>query len=301
MGTAAERPVTTVQGLTVAGRLSLRRVREHLRLYESAQILVPGGIGLLSGGALPPLPSIVLYGIAYFTHVLSVYSFNDYCDHDSDGANPRKSGSRARSVAWLRNQTAVLSAVFLASVAALPAAVAGLFLLNQVVCMAYSHPRLRLKRRLLGSECAHFLAGSSYYLTGVLLAGGAATAHLPGAVLFGLLYLSGGTFNEIMDCEPDRRAHLRHLVVRAGPRRSLRLVFAVHGCALVLLAAHWRTPLVVAACVAAAPVYAVLARRVAAAIGDPPALLRFRAAYRMLFAGLLVLVALQQAAALARG
>ena len=297
----SRRAVSTVEGVAVGGRLSLRRVREHLRLYESAQILVPGAIGLLSGRALPPLVSLVLYGIAYFTHVLSVYSFNDYCDHDSDGTNPRKAGARTRSVAWLRNQTAVLTVVFLATVAALPVAVSLLFLLNQATCMAYSHPRLRLKRRLLGSECAHFLAGSSYYLTGVLLAGGAALAHLPGAVLFGLLYLSGGTFNEIMDCEPDRRANLRHLVVRVGPRRSLRLVFAVHACAFVLLAAHWRTPLVVSACVAAALVYAVLAWRVAGAIGDGPALLRFRAAYRALFAGLLVLVALQQAAALARG
>lgn len=293
--------MTAASGVAVVRRLSWHRLREHLRLYESAQILVPGGVGLLSGPSLPPVGLLLLYGIAYFSHVLSVYSFNDYCDHESDGANPRKAGVNARSVSWLRNQTLVLTAVFVASVAALPSAVALLFVLNQAVCMAYSHPVTRLKRRLFGSEFAHFLAGSSYFMTGVLLAGGQPRSHLLGAVLFGLLYLSGGTFNEVMDCEADRRANLRHLVVRAGARRSLFLVFVVHACALVLLAAYAPTATVLAACAVGVPAYGALAYRVARSPGDGRSLLRFRAAYRLLFAALLVVLTLQKLVTLARG
>ena len=292
--------MTAASGVAATSRLSLQRVREHLRLFESAQILVPGGVGLLSGPSLPPLGLLFLYGIAYFSHVLSVYSFNDYCDHESDGANPRKAGASTRSVGWLRYQTLALTAVFVATVAALPRAVALLLVLNQAVCMAYSHPGIRLKRRLFGSEFAHFLAGSTYFMTGVLLAGGHARGHLLGAVLFGLLYLSGGTFNEVMDCEADRRADLRHLVVRAGARRSLFLVFAVHGCALVLLAAYGATPVVLGACGVATVAYAVLAYSVATSPGDGPSLLRFRSAYRLLFAGLLVVLVLEKLLTLAR-
>jgi 4-hydroxybenzoate polyprenyltransferase len=293
--------VTVASGVAATGRLSLQRVGEHLRLFESAQILVPGAVGLLSGPSVPAPGVLFLYGIAYFSHVLSVYSFNDYCDHESDGANPRKAGVSARSTVWLRNQTVALTAVFVATVAALPRMVALLFVLNQAVCMAYSHPVIRLKRRLFGSEFAHFLAGSSYFMTGVLLAGGQARGHLLGAVLFGLLYLSGGTFNEVMDCEADRRANLRHLAVRAGARRSLFVVFAVHACALVLLAAHAPAPPVLAACTAGAVAYAVLAYRVAASAGDGRALLRFRSRYRLLFATLLVVLVLEELFRLARG
>ena len=278
-----------------------RTLREHLRLFESAQILVPGGIGILAARAVPPPALLLLYGVTYASHVLSVYSFNDYCDHESDAANPRKGGTSRRSVTWLRNQTVALAAVFLAGVAFMPMAVRLLFVVNQLTCMAYSHPRLRLKRRLLGSEFAHFLAGASYFMTGVLVAGGEAATHVLGAVLFGLLYLSGGTFNEVMDCEADRRANLRHLVVRAGQRRSLFLVFAIHYAALGLLALYAPTPLVLAACAAGAVLYTVLAWRVARAGGDPGSLLRFRGAYRLLFAVLLVAMSLQQLLALARG
>jgi 4-hydroxybenzoate polyprenyltransferase len=287
-------------GLPLARAGVVERAREHLRLYESVQILVPGLLGILGQHALPELPVLLVYGITYASHVLSVYSFNDLCDYESDAANPRKARRRAKSVVWLRRQTVVLTAVFLATVGFMPVGVRLLFAVNQAICMAYSHPRLRLKRRLLGSEFAHFAAGSSYFTTGVLVAGGDPRPHALGAVLFGLLYLSGGTFNEVMDCDADRQAALRHLVVRAGRRRSLALVVLVHYVGFGLLAAYAGMPWMLAAIALAAVIYTALVRSVARAVDDPAALLRFRSGYRLVFAALLAALSLSHLVAIAR-
>jgi len=282
------------------GQSLLERAREHLRLYESVQILVPGLVGILGQRARPGFTVLLLYGITYASHVLSVYSFNDLCDDESDAANPRKARRRAKSVVWLRRQTAVLTAVFLATVGFMPPAVRLLFVFNQATCMAYSDPRVRLKRRLLGSEFAHFVAGSSYFTTGVLVAGGDPLAHALGAVLFGLLYLSGGTFNEVMDCDADRQADMRHLVVRAGRRRSLALVVLVHYTAFALLAAYAPMPWMLASIACAVGLYTALVRSVARAVDDPAALLRFRSGYRLVFAALLAALSLSHLVAIAR-
>lgn len=268
------------------------RALQHLRIYESAQILVPGLVGVLSQGRLPAPFVLLLYLTAYASHVLSVYSFNDVCDFDSDALNPRKAGLAPRSVRWLWTQTALLTAVFLASVVFLPLRVRLLLLGSQVVCMAYSHPVIRLKRRLLGSELAHFTVGFCYFSSGVLVAGGRLREQWLGAVAFGLLYLSGGTFNEIMDYDADRKAELRHFVVHVGPRRALAFVFAVHYAAFLLLALFPPSRLAAVACAAAALAYTVLIRRLSSGVGDPALLLRFRRRYRVLFAALLVLVCL---------
>ena len=271
---------------------------EHLRLYESGQVLVPGAVGVLSQPGLPALHLLLLYSVAYASHVLSVYSFNDLCDYDTDSLNPRKSVAGPRRLPRLRNQTLVLTAVFLASVLFLPSRVRILLLGSQVVCMAYSHPTIRLKRRLLGSELAHFTAGFSYFAAGVLVAGGDLRRHWPGGVVFGLLYLSGGTFNEIMDWDADRKASLRHLVVRAGRTRALGLVVAIHYGALALLAAYQPSVAMWAACAAAAAVYTGLVAGLPRALDDPGLLLRFRRRYRLLFAILIVTLALSRAIAM---
>jgi 4-hydroxybenzoate polyprenyltransferase len=271
------------------------RILEHLRLYESAQVLVPGLIGILSQGSLPPLVILLRYGVAYGSHVLSVYSLNDLCDYESDALNPRKAGLDARSRPWLWTQTAGLTAIFLASVVFLPGHVRLLLLGSQVICMAYSHPLVRLKRRPLGSELAHFTVGFSYFASGVLVAGGHLRHQWLGAVAFGLLYLSGGTFNEIMDYDADRKAELRHLVVLAGRRRALGLVFAVHYAAFALLALYQPSALAMASCAAAALLYTVMIRNLRSGVDDPALLLLFRRRYRLLFAALLVLIALGRA------
>lgn len=276
------------------------RVLEHLRVYESAQILVPGLLGILSQGAVPPPGLLLLYGVAYASHVLSVYSLNDLCDYESDALNPRKAAGGARSVRWLWAQTVALTAIFLASVVFLPDRVRLLLLGSQVVCMSYSHPVVRLKRRPLGSELAHFSVGFGYFASGVFLAGGHLRDAWLGAVAFGLLYLSGGTFNEIMDYDADREAALRHLVVLAGRRRALGLVFAVHYVAFALLARYRPSGPALAACGVAALLYTAMIWNVRARVDEPGVLLQFRRRYRLLFAVLLVLVSLSRALEIGR-
>jgi 4-hydroxybenzoate polyprenyltransferase len=269
----------------------LRAALAHLRLYESTQVLVPGFFGILVGPVSPHWTLLALYGTAYWSHVLSVYSYNDVCDYQSDTANPRKAGSRARSAAWLRAQTLVLTTVFVACASFLPLRVALVFVVVQVICMAYSHPRICLKARPLGSEAAHFVAGLGYFASGVLIAGGDPTRHALGGVLFGLVYLSGGVFNEIMDWEADRRVNLRHLVVGIGRARALRLLLASHLTCFILLALYERsTPVTVASGVAAS-LLAASAQRLAHHLDDAGRLLQFRRRYRLIFGALLTFAA----------
>ncbi len=269
---------------------TLRTALFHLRLYESGQILAPGLFGILTQTRLPSWPMLVAYVIAYASHVLSVYSYNDYCDWEGDSLNPRKAERRTRSRVWLRNQTLILTALFLASVFSLPQGVISLLLLSQVVCMAYSDPRIRLKGILFGSEVAHFLVGYCYFMSGVIVAGGAAGPHLLGGLLFGLLYVSGGTFNEIMDSDSDRDSNLKHLVVIAGRGPILRLVLVIHTLAFALVALYEPTPLVLTACAFGSLAYAASAWRPSRMEEDPAALLRFRRRYRIIFVALLLIL-----------
>ena len=272
----------------------IRRAIAHLRLYESVQILFPGAFGILIQQTFPDLRVLLLYGVTYASHVLSVYSYNDYCDHEIDSANPRKIRHDSKSDRWLRNQTLVLTGIFIAGAAFLPIGVSLLLAVNQITCMAYSDPSIRLKGRLLGSELAHFVAGYSYFTTGVLVAGGSPRDHLLGGILFGLLYLTGGTFNEIMDCHADREADLRHLVVLAGRRRVLRAVLVIHYCGFVLLAMYEPTLLMGVCCGIAVLLYATVSRRLVHDVDNSPRLLRFRRNYRLIFATLLVILSVSR-------
>jgi len=267
-----------------------RRAIGHLRIYESTQILAPGLFGILTQGSVPSAGLAVAYATTYWCHVLSVYSYNDLCDWESDAANPRKAADAQRSRRWIRNQTALLTAIFLAGAWLLPWRVLALLAVAQIVCMAYSDPRIRLKGLPLGGESAHFAAGYCYFLSGVLLAGGEAIPNQMGGLLFGLLYVTGGTFNEIMDRDPDRVAKLRHIVIVAGRRPVLHALFAVHYTCIALVYLYEPGALLMVVCPALALAYFVISRRVAARLDDPRALLRFRRGYRVIFALLLVLL-----------
>ncbi len=75
----------------------LQKTIAHLRVYESSQILAPGAFGILSQQSLPPLHILVLYAICYWSHALSVYAYNDYCDYAADSLNPRKTNASSKS------------------------------------------------------------------------------------------------------------------------------------------------------------------------------------------------------------
>ncbi len=270
----------------------LKRAVGHLRLYESGQVLAPGFFGIVRQGSVPDLSLLLLYAVAYASHVLSIYSYNDLSDYHSDADNPRKADHQTKSTRWLQIQTLLLLVVFAATAPLLPLCVASLFVGNQILCMAYSHPRIRLKGRILGSEFAHFVAGMSYFISGVLLTGGDAYDHLLGGIVFGLLYLSGGTFNEVMDCEADRNASLRHLVVVIGKRSALWLVIGTHYACFVLLALYEPTVVVIGSCAAAAMFYTTTLS--SALTLKAELLLQFRGRYRILFAGLLLILVLTE-------
>ena len=80
------------------------------------------------------------------------------------------------------------------------------------------------------------VAGAAYFVTGMIMTGGALDRAGLGAFMFGLLYASGGTFNEVMDRDADAGVGHRHLVVRIGRRRALALVVAAQYAGWALLA-----------------------------------------------------------------
>jgi 4-hydroxybenzoate polyprenyltransferase len=271
---------------------TLRRRLDHLRLYEATQMLLPGAFGLLAQPDLPAIGVVAAFAIAYWCHVLAVYSYNDECDHTADLANPRKRAHADRSLERLRRQTALLTAFFAAGALCIPPAAAAALLAAHLVCVAYSNPRLRLKRRLLGSECAHLFAGAAYFAAGVLVAGGDPIRHAGGAVLFGLLYLSGGVFNEIMDCEADRAARQHHLVTVIGRRPALGLVIVVQQACVAMLVAQDARPALLVACIGAEIAYAHALHRLRAEGSGTDGLLAFRGRYRAIFAALLAVAAI---------
>ena len=87
-------------------------------------------------------------------------------------------------------------------------------------------------------------------------------------MIFGLLYVTGGTFNEVMDCDADRDAELRHLVVVVGKQRVLRGLIAIHYLCLAMLAVYAGSPAMWVACGLGALWYALLTRGLIARADD---------------------------------
>ncbi len=258
----------------------------YFRLYESLQAAVPALAGFLKSS--PPLIPFSVAAAVFLSAVVSqqlfLYTYNDFCDFERDRLNPRKEPSASR---LKKPVTALAAFLFIASsflISLLPIRSAALAWGVQALGIAYSHPRLSLRTRVPMAQFIHFAVGAGYFLIGRMAAGGSwERGGLAAAAYFGLLYMSGGLNNEILDLESDRVAGLDSLALVLGPSRALRLVVLAQVLAILALAEAWgdrRGPLMALAGTIA---YTLSLRRWIFTAAPSAPQEGFRARYRMLF------------------
>ena len=216
----------------------LQFAASYLRLFECTQMLVPGvtGVVLRYGIHESIRTDVLLFVLASFFHLLFAYTHNDACDFDLDLRNPRKRGTSRKAQETLYRLSGVfliLSFVFLAF---LPFRIFLLFLCCNVLCFAYSRYHLRVEYYIPFGQIAHFLCGAGYFISGVTLFDPTVTLRLAfGALFFGLAYMAGGLFNEVIDYRTDKDAGLRTFPVVVDRGLTLRLIPLTQLVALVCL------------------------------------------------------------------
>ena len=190
---------------------------------------------LLAADGLPGWWPLLLVLVAFVAARNAGHSFNRWTDRGYDAANPR---TRERALVAGR-----LSPTFaLAFTAANAAVLVGAAYLLNPLAFALSFVALAL---LLGySYTKRYTALTTPFLGLVEAIVPAAVyialqGRLPPAVLLAVgAMLAYGTAFEMMhslgDLETDRRAGLRSLPLRLGPRATLRGIGALHGLALLL-------------------------------------------------------------------
>lgn len=200
----------------------------YLRIFESIQILAPGIVGLLLGcNKFSELfsPAVAFYLFAYFIHHIFVNAYNDYCDYEADRSNPRKKSKPIVEKRTLYRVTCFLFVATLIIQSFLPFKTAVILLFLEIIAVAYSHPVLRLKTFVPMAQMIHFLGGFGYLLSGVFLLSKYTNAtELWVGAYFGLIYLSGGLNNELLDFDYDMASGLFTTATRIGKKSTLVLV-----------------------------------------------------------------------------
>lgn len=180
---------------------------------------------------------MILLLAAAFAQQTFFYGYNDCCDFKRDLANPRKPPRSRRGYSILKAATAGTFLISSALVAMLDRPLSIFGLIIQVLGIAYSAPVILLRCRIPLAQCIHFLVGSSYFIGGLMASGARASdSDYLLAAFFGLIYMSGGLNNEVIDLACDREAGIQSLGMLLGARRALRLVIAIQIVAILALA-----------------------------------------------------------------
>ena len=272
----------------------------YFRLYESLQAAVPAFAGFLK--SQPTIYSLngsaATFFLAAACQQLFLYMYNDFCDFERDRRNPRKEALAPRRKKTTASLTAALFIVSSLLISLMPGWTAALAWGVQVLGIAYSHPRVSLRTRVPLAQIIHFAVGAGLFAIGRLEGGGNWNrADLFAAAYFGLIYMSGGLNNEVLDRESDRVSGLNSLALALGPGSALRLVVLSQVLAILALAGAWGDrwgPMLTLSGVSA---YILSLRRWIFPGASPAPLEGFRARYRALFAVLtIVLIASWMAA-----
>lgn len=217
-------------------------IASYFRVYESLQAATPALAGFLKSG-LNPTPlgwSEAIFLFAVSSQQLFLYAYNDDCDFERDRLNPRKRSSAVRSRGTMKTLTAALFLLSSVLISLLPARAAALAWGTQALGIAYSHPRISLRTRIPSAQIVHFAVGAAYFSIGRMAAGGSwGRGDIAASAYFGLLYMSGGLNNEILDLESDRGSGMKSLALALGPAHALRWAAAAQILAILILAAAW--------------------------------------------------------------
>jgi 4-hydroxybenzoate polyprenyltransferase len=290
--------------VTRVGRLArlLARTLRSLRLTEGAALQAFPVVGLATCGralVLAELGQAALLLTGLWLVYLHIFAFNDLANVDEDLADPRKRAETfvAHGLSHPAMRRAVSGLGLLAAVvfACLPwraaAAAAGLVAAG----FLYSHPSLAWKRVPGASSALHVLSGAVHFLAGRMLLGPVDASSLLLASWCGVVFAAGHLVHEVRDREADLRAGVRTHAVRYGRRPVFAVAFLGFTVSFGLLGA------LAAAHVVASPLWLVLAPYpfLAAAFLSawhggltPRDLRRVRGTYRVLFAVLVVTMAI---------
>jgi len=290
--------------VTRGGRLArlLVRTLRSLRLAEAAALQGFPVLGLATCGralvlAEPGQAALLLTGL--WLVYLHIFALNDLANVDEDLADPRKraetfvarglSRPAMRRVVWGLGLAAAL--VFACLPWRTAAAAAGLVAAG----FLYSHPSLAWKCVPGASSALHVLSGAAHFLAGRTLLAPVDAGALLLASWCGVVFAAGHLVHEVRDQEADLRAGVRTHAVRYGRRPVFAVAFFGFTLSFGQLAS------LAAAHVVASPLWLVLAPYpfLAAAFLSawrgglsPVDLRRVRRVYRVLFAALVVAMAI---------
>ncbi len=178
----------------------------------------------------PPSPMIVAPGfLAGLALGLSIYVFNDLTDCDTDTINKIVRPIQAKLVTrrGARLLVLFLSAFALSISLLINSTMFMLFLAALILGVAYSWPKLGLKKKI---PFKTLMVGSGALLAS--LSGGAAVGEISGRVVFAsalafavIFMLS--TITDLLDIEGDRLTGVKSVPVILGVRPTVRIILAI--------------------------------------------------------------------------
>jgi 4-hydroxybenzoate polyprenyltransferase len=203
---------------------------KQLRIYDSLQGLAPLVLGLILGllGDKIVFLKIIYFILIAFCQQLFIYLFNDWTDVQRDLSNPRKKDVSKFST----NKVLIPLLYFLGFTSVL-----GTFWipLNSNIFLLFgffsgvfhSFPVIRFKDKIFGPIFSHLTFGISYTLAGFFFLSEFNQLNfivIFSAIYFGLIFLSGGIFNELIDFEFDRLFKPRSLISVFGKEFVFKLI-----------------------------------------------------------------------------
>lgn len=185
---------------------------------------------LIAGSGFPPLRPTVLAITSMIFIALSVYLYNDVIDREMDSVSPmKKSRPLASNTVKVEDAMKIIYAsgfIGLAISFFINIYTFILSLLYLVLYATYSHPKIRLKKRLIMKEATLSFGWVLCSLIGSYSVKG--TFHPPAlyaGILFGIFTFSvNPAVNETMDIEEDRKFGINSLGVVLSWRRKLQLL-----------------------------------------------------------------------------
>jgi len=211
----------------------------HFRIYESLQGIAPVFIGVLLNTSEPLAMKFLWLILLAFIQQNFIYLFNDFSDVKADLANPRK-----RDVLKFEKNKLLLPILVLMGAISLVMPItfplkSMIFLqIGFLAAVFYSMPKIRLKNRVFWPSLLHFIFGLSYFLAGLTFVKGSINfIDLTLALYFGLILLSGGLFNELMDFDFDKSFKKKSLISLFGKKNIFySFIFTQISAVLILFA-----------------------------------------------------------------
>lgn len=203
---------------------------KQIRVYDSLQGLAPLVLGLLLGFSGEKVGFLNIFSFIFiaFCQQLFIYLFNDWTDVQSDLSNPRKKDV----LKFETNKVLIPLLYFLGFVSILGSILiplkSSIFLLFGFFAgVIHSFPVIRFKDKIFGPIFSHLTFGITYTFAGFFFLSQSSQLNFIvvfSAIYFGIIFLSGGVFNELIDFEYDKVFKPRSLINVFGKVLVFKLI-----------------------------------------------------------------------------